>query len=151
MSIIASSSAWHPRLRCSRWPPTPSASGTSRPTRHSSFGWLVTDSETDDRTPAFGPLQLAVRVSRLLSTSWLGRGVALAAVGLLAWALMWSTIRPRAGYDTLWYAMYAYQYAGVPVQQSWDLSWQVTHEYADPSLLALLRRDPSGAWWSGWG
>jgi len=73
-----------------------------------------------------------------------------AIAGLAAWVLMWSIIRPRAGYDTLWYSMYAYQYAGVGVHESWDMSWQLVHEYADPRLLATLRRDSSGAWWSGW-
>ena len=87
---------------------------------------------------------------RSLNRHWLLRGLALAMVGLAAWVLMWSTIRPRAGYDTLWYSMYAYQYAGVAVHESWDLSWQLVHEYADPQLLATLRRDSSGAWWSGW-
>jgi len=82
--------------------------------------------------------------------NWLTRGAALAVLGLVAWALMWSTIRPRAGYDTLWYSMYAYQYAGVSVHDSWDLSWQLVHEYADPRLLAILRRTPSGDWWGGW-
>jgi hypothetical protein len=72
------------------------------------------------------------------------------AIGLLAWALMWAAIRPRAEYDTLWYSMYAYQYGGASEAQSWDESWDLVHEYGDPALLALLHRDSSGAWWSGW-
>ncbi len=82
--------------------------------------------------------------------TWLARGILLVLLGLAAWGLLWSTVRPRAGYDTLWYSMYAYQYAGVGVSDSWDLSWQLVHEYANPGLAATLRRSPSGAWWSGW-
>ncbi len=76
--------------------------------------------------------------------------VALAVVGLALWAVLWSVVRPRAGYDTLWYAMYTYQDAGATVPESWDRSWNLVVEYADPSLVALLHRSPTGDWWGGW-
>jgi hypothetical protein len=70
--------------------------------------------------------------------------------GIALWAVLWSVNRPRAGYDTLWYAMYSYQDAGASVPESWQRSWDLVQQEGDRELLALLRRGPSGAWWSGW-
>lgn len=75
-------------------------------------------------------------------------GVVLA--GLLGWAALWATVRPRAVYDTLWYSMYAYQYAGESVAQSWDDSWRLVHEYGDVTIVSPLHRYPDGSWWAGW-
>ncbi|HLY35298.1 MAG TPA: hypothetical protein VKU35_01135 [Candidatus Limnocylindria bacterium] len=76
--------------------------------------------------------------------------ILLVAGGVALWAVLWTVERPHAGYDTLWYSMYAYQDAGAPVPESWQRSWDLVQREADPDLLALLRRAPSGAWWSGW-
>jgi hypothetical protein len=84
------------------------------------------------------------RVRRRLG--WLA---GLTIVGIVVWAALWSVERPRAGYDSLWYSMYTYQYAGTSVPESWDRSWDLVVEFADPALVQTLHREPSGAWFSG--
>ncbi len=72
----------------------------------------------------------------------------LVGLGLAAWAILWSTTSPRAGYDTLWYEMFALRYAGASEAEQFDRSWAVFAEYADPDLVAYV--DERNGWpWQG--
>jgi hypothetical protein len=78
------------------------------------------------------------------------RAAVVALIGLAAWLVLWSSVRPRAGYDTLWYSMYTYQYAGASFHESLERSWDLVTTYADPRLVATLHRNADGDWWGGW-
>lgn len=59
-------------------------------------------------------------------------------LGAAAWVVLWSTVRPRAAYDTLWYTRIALEYAGQPTDGVTAGSWHVFSEYADPSQVAYV-------------
>jgi hypothetical protein len=83
----------------------------------------------------------------------------LVGLGLAAWAVLWSTTSPRAGYDTLWYEMFALRYAGASEAEQFDGSWAVFAAHADPDLVAYVEErdgwpwrgfdDPTRARWVG--
>jgi hypothetical protein len=79
----------------------------------------------------------------------IGRAAALIIVAVVIWAGLWSVERPRAGYDTLWYSMYTYQYGGASAPESWDRSWNLVVQYGPSFLIQELHREPNGAWFVG--
>lgn len=84
------------------------------------------DASPGEHRPARTWARLAARVALL---------VGVAAAG---WLLLWSTVRPRAAYDTLWYVRIALEMRGEPTQQVTAGSWTVFAEYADPAQVAYV-------------
>ncbi|HEY2888915.1 MAG TPA: hypothetical protein VGJ17_09880 [Candidatus Limnocylindrales bacterium] len=79
-----------------------------------------------------------------------GHVAVLAAVGVAAWAILWGSGLTRVRYDTLWYASFTYQDAGLPREAAWARSWDLVQQLGSPELLASLPRAANGSWFDGW-
>ena len=51
------------------------------------------------------------------------------AVGALAWVMLWLSTSPRAGWDSLVYHKYAFEYAGLRGNEQDELSWEIYARY----------------------
>jgi hypothetical protein len=79
-----------------------------------------------------------------------GRIVLLVLAGIALWLILWAIERPRARYDTLFYATFTYEDAGRPAIESRALAWDLTVRYATPEFPPTVAHDPTSAWFTGW-
>lgn len=78
----------------------------------------------------------------------LRRALALSLVlGLLAWIVLWFGTSPRAGWDSLVYHKYAFEYAGVDREEQDSLSWDLFTRYASPDLVLYVTGALAGEAW----
>lgn len=73
-------------------------------------------------------------------------------VAVVAWLFLWSTVRPRVGYDGLVYHRLAFAYAGAPVDEQIEASYTIFQRYADPDVVAESEQALSRGEtvWSAW-
>lgn len=74
----------------------------------------------------------------------------LVATGVVAWAVLWNSGLTRVRYDTLWYASFTYEDAGLAREAAWARSWDLVGRYGSPDLLASLPHAANGSWFAGW-
>lgn len=83
-----------------------------------------------------------------------GLAVAAAAVmvAIVTWVFLWTTVRPRTGYDGLVYHRLAFGYAGASVEEQIEDSYTIFRRYADPDVIAEVEGALSrgGTVWSPW-
>lgn len=68
-------------------------------------------------------------------------------VGVAAWAMMWFSTDARAGWDSLVYHKYAFEYAGLPSEQQDALSWDLFARYAPPTMVLYVSETLDGQKW----
>lgn len=69
-------------------------------------------------------------------------------VGAAGWATIWFSTDSRAGWDSLVYHKYAFEYAGLPPAQQDALSWDLFGRYGAPSLVLYVTEALDGDEWS---
>ena len=71
----------------------------------------------------------------------------LALLGLIAWVAVWNTTpQARAGYDTLWYARFAYIYSGASEDAANDMAWELVTRYGDQAFLSYMEERDGWPW-----
>lgn len=78
-------------------------------------------------------------LSRALVISLLG--------GVAAWAMIWFSTESRAGWDSLVYHKYAFEYAGLPSEEQDELSWGLFARYAPPTMVQYVSETLGGEEW----
>jgi hypothetical protein len=68
-------------------------------------------------------------------------------VGPIAWAVMWFSTDARAGWDSLVYHKYAFEYAGLPAEEQDALSWDLFVRYAEPTMVLYVSETLGGEEW----
>lgn len=73
-------------------------------------------------------------------------------VAVVVWLFLWTTIRPRTGYDGLVYQRLAFAYAGASVEEQIEASYTIFQRYADPEYVAEVEAALSRGEtvWSAW-
>ncbi|HUG94981.1 MAG TPA: hypothetical protein VMK30_02430, partial [Pleomorphomonadaceae bacterium] len=69
-------------------------------------------------------------------------------VGAAGWATIWFSTDARAGWDSLVYHKYAFEYAGLPPEQQDALSWELFTRYGSPNLVSYVTEALDGHEWS---
>ena len=69
-------------------------------------------------------------------------------VGAAGWAALWFSTDARAGWDSLVYHKYAFEYAGLPPKQQDALSWGLFTRYGSPNLVLYVTEALDGHEWS---
>jgi hypothetical protein len=59
-------------------------------------------------------------------------------VGLLAWVVLWLNTDPRAGWDSLVYHKFAFEYAGLSTDEQDARSWELYERYAADDEVAYV-------------
>lgn len=68
-------------------------------------------------------------------------------VGVAAWAMIWFSTESRAGWDSLVYHKYAFEYAGLPSEQQDALSWDLFARYGPPTMVLYVSESLRGEEW----
>jgi hypothetical protein len=68
-------------------------------------------------------------------------------VGAAAWATLWLGTSPRAGWDSLVYHKYAFEYAGLDREEQDALSWGLFTRYASLPLVLYVTETLDGGDW----
>jgi hypothetical protein len=68
-------------------------------------------------------------------------------VGAAGWATIWFSTDARAGWDSLVYHKYAFEYAGLPSEQQDALSWDLFARYAAPTIVLYVSETLGGEEW----
>jgi hypothetical protein len=66
---------------------------------------------------------------------------------MTAWAMLWFSTDSRAGWDSLVYHKYAFEYAGLPTEQQNALSWDLFARYASPTMVLYVSETLGGEEW----
>ncbi|MEX0630655.1 MAG: hypothetical protein WEE67_01420 [Chloroflexota bacterium] len=69
-------------------------------------------------------------------------------VGAAGWAAIWFSTDARAGWDSLVYHKYAFEYAGLPSEQQDALGWRLFTRYGSPNLVLYITEALDGHEWS---
>ncbi|MEK6192542.1 MAG: hypothetical protein AABM41_09555 [Chloroflexota bacterium] len=69
-------------------------------------------------------------------------------VGAAGWAALWFSTDARAGWDSLVYHKYAFEYAGLPPEQQDALSWDLFTRYGSRPLVLYVTETLDGHEWS---
>jgi hypothetical protein len=69
-------------------------------------------------------------------------------VGAAGWAALWFSTDARAGWDSLVYHKYAFEYAGLPPEQQDALSWDLFTRYGSRPLVLYVTEALDGHEWS---
>jgi hypothetical protein len=68
-------------------------------------------------------------------------------VGAAGWATIWFSTDARAGWDSLVYHKYAFEYAGLDPDQQDALSWELFTRYGSPNLVSYVSETLDGRAW----
>jgi hypothetical protein len=93
---------------------------------------------------------IGVAKRRRFVASAAGRVAVLIGIGVVAWAVLWNSGVARVRYDTLWYATFTYEDAGVPQEASWARSWDLLARYGGARFADSLPHAANGSWFDGW-
>jgi len=69
-------------------------------------------------------------------------------VGAAGWVTIWFSTDARAGWDSLVYHKYAFEYAGLPADEQDALSWALFTRYGSPPLVLYVTEALDGDEWS---
>ena len=69
-------------------------------------------------------------------------------VGAVGWATLWFSTDPRAGWDSLVYHKYAFEYAGLAPDEQDALSWDLFTRYGSTPLVLYVTEALGGENWS---
>jgi len=69
-------------------------------------------------------------------------------VGAAGWVTIWFSADARAGWDSLVYHKYAFEYAGLPADEQDALSWALFTRYGSPPLVLYVTEALDGDEWS---
>ena len=70
------------------------------------------------------------------------------ALGALAWVMLWFSTNPRAGWDSLVYHKYAFEYAGLPSGEQDALSWEIYDRYGSTEGVLYVTAALNGEPWN---
>jgi hypothetical protein len=69
-------------------------------------------------------------------------------VGAASWGALWISTPARAGWDSLVYHQFAFEYAGLPESDQDALTWELFARYADPVAVSYVSEALDGEPWS---